>query len=115
MEENGTESLVNEEKQIVHESSDNWKDNGNSVPGNSNANGQDYSSATHDNNQQNSFSAAVNQPFVLVYSSATPGNYQQCWSSAVANQPLILAPFNLETCQVLIPYYCGTPTCSTLI
>lgn len=55
MEENGTESPVNEEKQIVHESSDNWKDNGNSVPGNSNANGQDYSSATHDNNQQNSF------------------------------------------------------------
>ena len=107
MEENGTESPVNEEKQIVHESSDNWKDNGNSVPGNSNANGQDYSSATHDNNQQNSFSAAVNQPFILVYSSATPGNYQQCWSSAVANQPLILAPFNLETWKLGMFHICS--------
>ena len=74
-----------------------------------------FSFAAPDNHRQNSSSAVVNQTFILDYSSATPKTYQQCWMIAVANQPIVSASFILGACQVLIPYYCGMPTCTMLI
>ena len=106
------------------------RDNGNSVAEKSETNVQDYSPEVRGNYEQNLSSAVANQPFISGYPSATPDNHQQNLYSAVATtpdncqqlrplavakQPLVLAPFILDTCQVLIPYYCGMPTYSMLI